>query len=66
MIRGFAMVGMGGGFLLISPALRENVGFVITNVTQVLNDYSLFSYIAATIGIIALLTLSLHNAGTKH
>jgi hypothetical protein len=65
MIRGLAMVGMGGGFLLISPALRENVGFGITAVTEFLNDYSPFSYIAATIGIVALLTLSLHNAGTK-
>lgn len=54
---------MGGGFLLISPKLREGSGHVMDIVSGSMNDYSPFSYIGAAIGIFALLTLMMHRSG---
>ena len=63
MARLIGIFGMGGGFLMLSPKLRELLGHGIDGVAGAMNDYSPFSYIAAAIGIFALLTLSMHKAG---
>ena len=65
MVRAISLVAMGGGFLMISPKLRDGVGGVLTVITSGLNDYSPFSYIVLGIGILALMTVSMHNAATK-
>jgi hypothetical protein len=63
MARLISIVGMGGGFLLISPKLRFGLGHVSDIVAGSMNDYSPFSYIAAAIGVFALLTFSMHRSG---
>lgn len=63
MVRLISIVGMGGGFLLISPKLREGLGHVSDILAGSMNDYAPFSYIGAAIGIFALLTLSMHKSG---
>lgn len=63
MARLISIVGMGGGFLMISPKLREGLGQVLDVSARGMNGYSPFSYIAAAVGIFALLTLSMHKAG---
>lgn len=63
MARLISIVGMGGGFLMISPKLREWLGHAMDIGAKSMNDYSPFSYIAAAIGIFALLTLSMHKSG---
>jgi len=63
MTRLIAAVGFGGGFLLISPNLREGVGHVFDVLAQSMNEYSPFSYIGAAIFIFGLLTLSMHRSG---
>ena len=61
--RFFGIVGMGGGFLLLSPKLREVVGHGMDGAAAAMNDYSPFSYIGAAIGLFAMLTLFMHKAG---
>lgn len=63
MARFISVLGMGGGFLMISPKLREGLGHVMGIVTDSMNQYSPFSYIGAAIGIFCLLTLSMHRSG---
>lgn len=63
MARFISVLGMGGGFLMISPKLREGLGHVMAVFTASMNDYSPFSYIGAAIGIFCLLTLSMHKSG---
>jgi len=63
MHRLIALVGFGGGFLMISPNLREGVGNVFDVVSNSMNEYSPFSYIGAAIFIFGLLTLSMHRSG---
>ena len=63
MARMIGIFGFGGGFLLLSPNLRELVGHGIDGAAAAMNDYSPFSYVAAAIGIFALLTLFMHKAG---
>lgn len=63
MARFISVLGMGGGFLMISPRLREGLGHILDIVTGSMNDYSPFSYIGAAIGIFCLLTLSMHKSG---
>jgi hypothetical protein len=51
----FGPFGMGGGFLLISPPLRENLWNAVGRGEQVMHSYQPFSYIAAAVlGIVAL------------
>ena len=54
---------MGGGFLMISPKLREGLGQVLDVLARSMNEYSPFSYIGAAIGVFALFTLSMHKSG---
>lgn len=63
MARLISIFGMGGGFLMISPKLREGVSHGIDIFSRSMNDYSPFSYIAAAIGVFALFTLSMHKSG---
>lgn len=65
MARFISVLGLGGGFLMISPKLREGVGQVIGVVASSMNEYSPISYIGAAIGIFCLLTLSMHKAGKR-
>jgi hypothetical protein len=55
---------MGGLFVMISPNLREQIGKAIGVLTQSMNDFSPVSYILAAIGIFAVLTMSIHKAGS--
>ena len=61
MARMFGFFGMTGGFLLISPNLRGQVGMAVATSAKFLNDYSPFSYIAVAIGIFVMLTISLYR-----
>ena len=63
MARILSVVGMGGGFLMISPTLRASAANALSMCARSMNEYSPFSYIGAAIGIFALLTLSMHRAG---
>jgi hypothetical protein len=46
MVRAFAMFGLGGLFLLISPKLRESVQEAIGSVYLGMQVYAPFSYVA--------------------
>jgi len=61
MARLISLCGMTGGFLLISPKLREQVMIGYDSTAKFLNNYSPFSYIAVAIGIFAFLTMSLYR-----
>ncbi len=63
MVRAISIFGMGGGFLMVSPKLRDGIlhGFSVT--AGALNEYTPYSYIVVAIGIFALLTMSLHRSG---
>jgi hypothetical protein len=51
----FGLVGMGGGFLLISPSLRESLWSAVGRGQQVMQTYQPFSYVVAgVLGIVAL------------
>jgi hypothetical protein len=61
MIRAIACLGMAGGFLLISPSLRQTLAEVGADSFVYLNAHSPLSYVAAaaaTIGMLALLARS--------
>jgi hypothetical protein len=61
MARLISFCGMTGGFLMISPKLREDVMIGFSAVSTTMNDYSPYSYIGAAIAIFALLTLGLYG-----
>jgi len=63
MVRLISIVGMGGGFLMISPKMREGLTQTLSVATDAMNQYSPYSYIGAALGIFALLTMSLHRSG---
>ena len=54
---------MGGGFIMLSPKLRELVGNGSDGAATMMNDYSPFACIGAAIGLCALFTLSMHKSG---
>jgi len=65
MVRGISIVGLGGGFLMVSPKLRMGVSHLIGVCGNSMNLYSPYSYVAAAIGIFALLTLFMHRSGNS-
>ncbi len=52
MLRAFALMGLGGGFMIISPPFRMTVFSGIGAVVNTLNHYSTLSYIG--LGILLL------------
>ncbi len=61
MIRAIGIFGFAGGFVLLSPALRDALGQAALQSTAYLNAHSPYSYIgvvAAAFGIMALLARS--------
>jgi len=52
---------MTGGFLMISPKLREQVAMGFNFTATTMNDYSPFSYIGAAIAVFAFLTIGLYR-----
>jgi hypothetical protein len=63
MTRLISIVGMSGGFLMISPKLRDCVSHILDVCSLSMNDYSPFSYIAAAVGIFSLFTMVMHRSG---
>jgi spore maturation protein SpmB len=63
MARLISIVGMGGGFLMISPKMRFSLSQALGVCADSMNEYSPYSYIGAALGIFALLTMSLHRSG---
>jgi hypothetical protein len=63
MARAISIFGLGGVFVLVSPTLRLDISDGIAASGHWMNLYSPYSYIAATIGIFALLTLFMHRSG---
>jgi hypothetical protein len=63
MVRFISVCGLGVGFLLLSPNLRLTVSHGIQACTASMNQYSPYSYIAAAIGIFAVLTVCMHRSG---
>ncbi|HXS94546.1 MAG TPA: hypothetical protein VN736_08065 [Candidatus Limnocylindrales bacterium] len=61
MIRFISLGGMTGGFLMISPKLREQVAMGFNFTATTMNDYSPFSYIGAAIAVFAFLTIGLYR-----
>jgi hypothetical protein len=59
MIRAFSLLGLGGGFLAISPALRNTLMQGFTQGMGFLSDYSPYSYIGLVVAIFGLMMLSL-------
>ena len=46
MVRAIGLIGMTGGFLAISPALRESVAETLSQASMTLEEHSPVSYIA--------------------
>ena len=51
MLRVFSLIGMAGGFLLISPALRSSVLLGLGQATTQMAKYSPFSYIMLALAL---------------
>jgi hypothetical protein len=62
MIRGISLTGMAGGFLLISPSLRQDLADAGTQSLAYLNAHSPFSYVAAAVAAIGMLALLVRSA----
>jgi hypothetical protein len=54
MARVFAWFAMAGGFLVISPKLRDNIMSCFASANVGLEMYSPYSYIAVAVGVLAL------------
>ena len=61
MIRAGALCGMTGGFLMISPKLRDLILGGFSKVSFQLNEYSPFSYIGLGLAVFAFITVSLYR-----
>lgn len=62
MLRAFSLLGFGGGFLIISPKLRDGLVREFTQAMGSLNDYSPYSYIGLALAILGGLMLSLYRS----
>jgi hypothetical protein len=62
MIRAVGLFGLGGGFLMISPKLRETLYESASAVVASMERYSPYSYIGAGVGLMCLLMLTLYKA----
>ena len=62
MVRGIALTGLAGGFLVISPKLRENAWDALGQVIRGMEQYSPLSYVglavALVLGFLAFLSAS--------
>lgn len=61
MLRAFAMFGLGGIFLLISPKLRGNVQDAIGSLYMGMQLYAPFSYVAFGLLVVALVLTSFYR-----
>jgi hypothetical protein len=65
MVRAISIVGLGGGFVMVSPRLRLGLSHLFELCGNWMNLNSPYSYVAAAIGIFALLTLCMHRSGNS-
>jgi hypothetical protein len=52
MLRAFSLLGMTGGFLVISPGLRETLLSALVQAVAGLDKYSPYSYIALALALL--------------
>ena len=64
MARLLPLVGFGGGFLMVSPKLREQVMGLWLYTASTVKEYSPYSYIAVALGIFLLLTALTYRNST--
>jgi len=64
MTRFLGLVVFSGGFLVISPSLRESAMGVIDTITAYTHVYSPYSYIVMAVGVLAGITLTLRTGQT--
>ena len=65
MIRALGIFGFAGGFLFLSPSLREYLGGAALQGMAYLNDYSPYSYAAAGIAVLGTLFLLAFSHGPR-
>jgi hypothetical protein len=61
MVRAFAMFGLGGIFLLISPKLRDSVQLAIGSLYTGMQVYAPFSYVAFGLLVIGAVVTSFYR-----
>jgi hypothetical protein len=65
MIRAISLLGMTGGFLVISPSLRGTALVALGQVTFTIDRYSPFSYIALALGLGVAVVFSLASPKSR-
>ncbi len=63
MVRALGIFSMAGGFLLISPNLREGLSLGVLQGVGYLNTYSPYSYVGVGITVLGMLTLLARSLG---
>jgi len=62
MVRGISLLAMAGGFLMISPHLREDLLGSYAHATVTLDNYSPYSYVALGLAVAGLLIVFLFKS----
>ena len=60
------MIGLGGGFLMISPKLRGDVAQAVGLGLTTLDAYSPWSYMGAALFILAVFVISCYRGSVAH
>ena len=61
LMRGFSLCGLGGGFLMISPKLRQDVTQAFGSVAHHMELYAPYSYIGGVAVLFLALAVSLYR-----
>ena len=61
LVRAFSFLGLGGGFLMISPKLRMELTQGVESLTRTMELYSPYSYIGGVALVLLMLAISLYR-----